>query len=53
MKNLGDSAGIVSEKIGNYSYQIGSSSGSAMRIGGLAIPAEILSLLANYRIINI
>ena len=53
MKNLGDRAGMVSEKMGNYSYQLGSQSGLGASIGGLAIPAEILSLLVAYRVINI
>lgn len=53
MKNLGDKAGMKSEKIGNYSYQLGSQSGLGASIGGLAIPAEILSLLIAYRPINI
>lgn len=51
MKNHGDKAGLQSEKIGNYSYSLGA--GSSVTIGGLAIPAETLSILVNYRIINI
>jgi hypothetical protein len=44
-------AGVKSEKIGDYAISYGSSFG--ITIGGLAVPPEALSKLANYRLINI
>lgn len=51
MKDQKDKIGIKSERIGAYSISFGKS--GTFMIGGLSIPAEILSLLVNYRIINI
>ena len=44
-----DKAGFKSEKMGTYSYTLG----STVMIGGLELPAQVLSLLVNYRIIPI
>ena len=49
MRDNKDKVGLQSERIGSYSYSLG----ATISIGGLELPAQVLSLLTNYRIIKI
>lgn len=51
INNNKNALGIKSERIGTYAISYGFA--GKVTIGGLDVPSEMLSLLANYRIINI
>ena len=51
LRDLKDKIGIKSERIGAYSITLNNS--GVATIGGITIPPETLSILINYRIINI
>lgn len=51
INNNKNSMGIKSERIGTYAITYGMA--TSIVIGGLAVPPEMLSMLSNYRILNV